>query len=70
MAQASIGVEIIDPDVKQASDEAARTMEAVLAALKAQGVADEDIQTSYYNIWSSALQSRRHAVYRGHLSRQ
>jgi uncharacterized protein YggE len=51
MAQASIGVEIINPDVKQASDEAASTMEAVLAALKAQGVADSDIQTSYYNIW-------------------
>ncbi len=51
MAQASIGVEIINPDVKQASDEAAKTMEAVLAALKAQGVADADIQTSYYNIW-------------------
>lgn len=51
MAQANIGVEIIDPDVKQASDEAASTMEAVLAALKAQGVADSDVQTSYYNIW-------------------
>jgi uncharacterized protein YggE len=51
IAQASIGVEIIGSDVKQASDEAAATMEAVLAALKAQGVADSDIQTSYYNIW-------------------
>ncbi len=51
IAQASIGVEIINSDVKQASDEAASTMEAVLTALKAQGVADNDIQTSYYNIW-------------------
>lgn len=51
IAQASIGVEIIGPEVKQASDEAASTMEAVLVALKAQGVADSDIQTSYYNIW-------------------
>jgi uncharacterized protein YggE len=51
IAQATIGVEIVNSDVKQASSDAAAAMEALLTALKAQGVADNDIQTSYYNIW-------------------
>ena len=51
IAQAGIGVEIVGSDVKQASSDAAAAMEALLAALKAQGVTENDIQTSYYNIW-------------------
>jgi hypothetical protein len=51
IAQAGIGVEIINPDVKQASDEATAAMQKILDALKAQGVAENDIQTSYFNIW-------------------
>jgi hypothetical protein len=51
LAQANIGVEIIGPEVKQASSDAEATMNQVLDALKAQGVAENDIQTSYYNIW-------------------
>jgi uncharacterized protein YggE len=51
IAQATIGVEVVNSDVKQASSDAAAAMEAILTALKAQGVADNDIQTSYYNIW-------------------
>ena len=51
IAQAGIGVEIVGSDVKQASSDAAAAMEKLLAALKAQGVAENDIQTSYYNIW-------------------
>jgi hypothetical protein len=50
-AQASIGVEVIDADVKQATSRAAETMENILATLKAQGIAETDIQTSYYNVW-------------------
>jgi uncharacterized protein YggE len=51
IAQAGIGVEVINVDVKQASDEAAATMQKILDALIAQGVAENDIQTSYFNIW-------------------
>lgn len=51
IAQAGIGIEIINADVKQASDEATATMQKILDALKAQGVAENDIQTSYFNIW-------------------
>lgn len=51
IAQAGIGVEIINSDVKQASNEASAVMQKILDALKAQGVADNDIQTSYFNIW-------------------
>jgi uncharacterized protein YggE len=51
IAQAGIGVEVINADVKQASDEAAATMQKIVDALKAQGVAENDIQTSYFNIW-------------------
>jgi uncharacterized protein len=51
VAQASIGVEIINADVKQASTDATAAMQTILDALKAQGVADSDIQTSYFNIW-------------------
>lgn len=51
IAQAGIGVEIINPDVKQASTEASEVMQKIMDALKAQGVADNDIQTSYFNIW-------------------
>ena len=51
IAQAGIGVEIVGSDVKQASSDAAAAMEKLLTALKAQGVAENDIQTSYYNVW-------------------
>jgi uncharacterized protein YggE len=50
-AQANIGVEIVNSDIKQATSEATDTMQAVLNALKEQGVAEKDIQTSYYNVW-------------------
>jgi hypothetical protein len=51
MAQANIGVEVFGFDITQATNEAAQIMEQVMAALKAQGVAESDIQTSYYNVW-------------------
>lgn len=51
IAQISIGIEMVGEDVKQTSNEAATAMETLLAALQAQGIAENDIQTSYYNIW-------------------
>ena len=51
LAQINIGVETIGPEVKQVSSEAGEVMEQLLTALETQGVASNDIQTSYYNIW-------------------
>jgi hypothetical protein len=51
IAQTNIGVDVIAPTVDEASTQAAATMEAVLAALKAQDIADRDIQTTGYNVW-------------------
>ena len=51
IAQINIGIEIVGDSVKDASSQAAETMDAVVATLTAQGVAEEDIQTSGYNIW-------------------
>jgi len=52
IARANIGVETLGSTVKQATSEAATTMEAVLAALKSQGIAEKDIQTSGYSVWA------------------
>jgi uncharacterized protein YggE len=51
IAQINIGIEIVGDTVKDASSQAADTMDAVIATLTAQGVAEKDIQTSGYNVW-------------------
>jgi uncharacterized protein YggE len=51
LAKVSIGVQVSDTDVQAATQKAADDMEAVLAALNAQGVAPADIKTSYYNLY-------------------
>ena len=51
VAQANIGVQVSGADPKQATADAAALMEKLMTALKAQGVAENDIQTSYYNLW-------------------
>jgi uncharacterized protein YggE len=51
MAQINIGIEVISDTVKGASKLGADTMAAVMAALKDQGVADKDMQTSGYSVW-------------------
>ncbi len=52
IAQANIGVEVIRPTVKAASSGAKESMEAVLEALKQQGVDEKDIQTSGFSVWT------------------
>jgi uncharacterized protein len=54
MAALNLGVQTMDATVKDATGETAETMDAILAALKAQGIADRDIQTSGYNVWADA----------------
>ena len=51
MAQINIGVQVSDPDVKAATSKATADMESLLAALKGEGIAENDIQTSYYNLY-------------------
>ena len=51
VAQVGIGIEIVGSDIKQVSSEAAAAMETLLTALNAAGIAEQDIQTSYYNVW-------------------
>ncbi len=52
VAQATIGVEIIRPTVQEATREAQSTMTAVLKALRDQGIAEKDIQTSGFSVWT------------------
>lgn len=52
VARANIGVETFGATVKVATSQAATTMDAVLAALKKQGIAEKDIQTTGYGVWA------------------
>jgi uncharacterized protein YggE len=52
IAQANIGVEVVRATVKAASSGAKESMDAVLKALKQQGVDEKDIQTSGYSVWT------------------
>jgi uncharacterized protein YggE len=52
VARANIGVEVIQDTVKDASAQNKVTIEAVLAALKAQGIEERDIQTSGFSIFA------------------
>lgn len=49
-ARVSLGVFANAPSAQAARDQAARVMNAVLGALKAGGVADQDIQTGYVSL--------------------
>lgn len=50
IARVTVGVEILAPTVAEAVDQNETTMASVLAALRAAGIADRDIQTTNYNI--------------------
>lgn len=50
IATLNLGVEAEAKTVAEASAQAATAIDAVMTALAAQGIADEDIQTQYFNI--------------------
>ena len=50
LALLNIGVETTAATVASARDEAARAMDAIVAALRGQGIEDKDVQTRYFNI--------------------
>lgn len=49
-ASVTIGVDIIKPTLTEAQTEAATQASSVIEALKAAGIASEDIQTSYFSV--------------------
>ncbi len=51
LALLNVGVEAMSESVSQARDEASQAMDAIIAAVKAQGLEDRDIQTRAFNIW-------------------
>ena len=51
LALLNVGVEAVAESVSQAREEAAQAMDAIIAAVKAQGLEDRDIQTKAFNIW-------------------
>jgi uncharacterized protein YggE len=50
LATVTIGVQISNADLAEAQSEASTQMNAVIEAIKGNGVEDADIQTSYYNV--------------------
>ena len=46
-ASVSIGIDVIQPTLAEAQEQATAQATAVIEALKAAGIADEDIQTAY-----------------------
>lgn len=50
-AQVNVGVEIVEADIKLANTKATETIDAIVAALQAQGVNNQNLQTSSLNIW-------------------
>lgn len=52
LASINIGVETVKPTVKEASDENAATVTAILAALADQDIANNDIQTSGFSVYA------------------
>lgn len=50
MASISIGIDVIQPTLAEAQEQATAQATAVIEALKAAGIADEDIQTAYFNV--------------------
>jgi len=49
-ASVTVGVDVIAPTLAEAQTQATTQAEAVIEALKAAGIADEDIQTDYFSV--------------------
>ncbi len=69
IAVLTLGIEAQADTVAEARDQAATAMEAVIAALQAQGIDESDIQTQYFNInqitrWDSDKESEAVTGYR------
>jgi uncharacterized protein YggE len=49
-ASINVGIDVIKPTLDEAQDVATAQATALIEALKAQGIADEDIQTDYFSV--------------------
>ena len=49
-ASVSIGIDVIQPTLAEAQEQATAQAAALIEALKAAGIADEDIQTEYFSV--------------------
>lgn len=54
-AQVQVGVETFAPTVAEATTQNQATVDAIMAALEAQGIAKDDIQTSNYSLWAEQI---------------
>jgi uncharacterized protein YggE len=54
-ANVTVGVDTFAKEVNAATGENEETIQAIIAAMKAQGIALEDIQTSNYSLWAEQL---------------
>lgn len=54
-AEVQVGVETFAPQVSQATSENEATIQTIMDALTAQGIAAEDIQTTNYNLWAEQI---------------
>jgi len=52
LANAQLGVSIVDPDIGKAINEANAAIERITDAVVAQGVSSNDVLTSNYSVWS------------------
>lgn len=58
IAQITIGVEAFSPEVQSAAQEVETTMTKLIETLTAQGVAEKDIQTSNYSVYTDQFGGR------------
>ncbi|MCP4424341.1 MAG: SIMPL domain-containing protein [Chloroflexi bacterium] len=54
-AKVQVGVETFAKEVSQATNENETTIQAIMDALTAQGIAAADIQTTNYNLWAEQI---------------
>jgi uncharacterized protein YggE len=58
-AEVQVGVETFAESVAQATEQNEAAIQAVMAALTAQGIAEEDIQTTNYSLWAEQIYGER-----------
>ena len=55
IANAQLGVSVVDPDISRAINEANAAIESITNAVVAQGVSSNDVMTSHYSVWSEEV---------------
>lgn len=58
-AELNVGVETFAEVVEEATSQNQATVESIMAALEAEGIAREDIQTSNYSLWAEQIYGDR-----------